>query len=160
MKLTFRTRKTGLMANPQSKNMSRVACKIEVVVQHELLQDSKRTTATVTRWSMYGRIPARKEDWHKHALTSAHTPKSMRTPTHTWKHKCARTHTYRRTYTDMCKYGNIYIYIYIYIYLSNFLYSYFLNTYSERKIYVSVCCGKCIKEIERSLVCTAFLESV
>ena len=33
MKLTFRTRKTGLMANPQSKNKSRAACEIEVVVQ-------------------------------------------------------------------------------------------------------------------------------
>ena len=42
MKLTFRTRKTGLMANPQPEKKSRVACNIEVVVQHELLQDSER----------------------------------------------------------------------------------------------------------------------
>ena len=34
--------KTSLMANPQSKNMSRLACKIEKVVQHKLLQDSER----------------------------------------------------------------------------------------------------------------------
>ena len=58
MKLTFRTRKPGLMANPQSKNKSRVACKIEVVVQQELLQVSERTSAMVTRWSMHGRIDA------------------------------------------------------------------------------------------------------
>ena len=48
MKLTFRTRKTGLMASPQSKNKSRVACKSEVVVQHEVLQDSECTSAMVT----------------------------------------------------------------------------------------------------------------
>ena len=57
MKFTFRTRKSGLMANQQAINMSRVPCKVEVVVQHKLLQDSERTSAMVTRWSMYGRMP-------------------------------------------------------------------------------------------------------
>ena len=58
MKLTFRTRTTGSMADPQSKNMSRVACKAEVVVQHKSLHDSERASAMVTRCSMHGRTPA------------------------------------------------------------------------------------------------------
>ena len=69
--------------------MSRVACKIEVVVQHELLQDSKRTSAMVTRWSMYGRIPARQKRLahtcvdkrahsEKHAQADAHVETQIR----------------------------------------------------------------------------------
>ena len=71
MKLTFRTRKTGLMANPQSRNKSRVACKMEVVVMRELLQDSERTSAMVTRWSMYGRIPTHMHPHETSRKTSA-----------------------------------------------------------------------------------------
>ena len=37
--------------------MPRVACNIEVVVQHNLLQDSECTSEKVTRWSMHGRMP-------------------------------------------------------------------------------------------------------
>ena len=88
--------------------MSRVACKIEVVVQHELLQDSKRTSPMVTRWSRYGRIPARQEDW-------AHTCVDKRA--HSEKHAHADTHVE----TQMA---------HVHVYMLNFICIY---TYTERK---------------------------
>ena len=63
--------KTSLIANPLSKNMSRVACKIEVVAQHELLQDSEHTSAMVTRWRMYGRIHTQMHPHETSRKTSA-----------------------------------------------------------------------------------------
>ena len=67
-----RTRKTSLVANPQSpKKCRESACKIKVVVHYKLLQDSERTPAMVTRWSVYGKMPTQMHPHETSRKTSA-----------------------------------------------------------------------------------------